>query len=34
MQGRNTTDITMSNAYDLTDKYKEHKTLKEEEKNI
>ena len=34
MQGRNTIDITMSNACDLTEKYKEKKTLKEEEKDI
>ena len=34
MQGRNTIDITMINACDLTDRYKEKKTLKEEEKDI
>ena len=34
MQGRNTIDVTMSNACDLTEKYKEKKTLKKEVKDL
>ena len=34
MKGRNTSDITMSKACDLTEKYKEKKTLEKEVKDL